>query len=76
MLVFYQIPMTDFRNFIEADTGKLHLPSWPIPKPNTDFIRSFGMVKRRRLGGLQGWVGENEICDSSRAVKFTSSSTQ
>ena len=73
MLVFYQIPMTDFRNFIESETGKLQLPSWPVPNPYSDFVRSFGMVKRRRLGGLDGWVGENEICDSSKAIKFSNS---
>ena len=31
-------------------------------------MRSFGGVRRRRGGGISGWVAESEFCDASRAV--------
>lgn len=37
-----------------------------------DFVRSFGSVRKRRLGGLTGWVGESSICEANRALRFVS----
>lgn len=70
MLIFVQFPIADIRLFTEAETGRLHSPLWPSPKPYQEFIRSFGIVRRRGKGGIQGWIGENEICDASHAIKI------
>jgi hypothetical protein len=35
-----------------------------------DFIRSFGIVRRRWSGGLGGWIGEADVCDARRALRF------
>ncbi len=69
MLVILQFPLADCRFLIENDTGKLALPSWPSPEPERDFIRSFGGVRMRYLGGLLGF-GESEICSARRAVRL------
>ena len=73
MILFLQIPITDIRLFIEQETGRIPLPLWPTPQPNDEFMRSFGAIQRREFGGIKGWVGENEICDSTNAVKLSQS---
>jgi hypothetical protein len=70
MIVFIQFPVTDIRNFLPVETGILAEPSWPAPKPYSQFVRYFGQVKRRGKGGVNGWVGENEICDAHNALKL------
>ncbi|MBN8580905.1 MAG: hypothetical protein J0L96_09550 [Anaerolineae bacterium] len=72
MLIFVQYPLADLRLFTGANTGRLQSPLWPVPKPYHEFVRSFGMVRKRGKGGIQGWIGENEICDAKHAVKFKS----
>lgn len=71
MLIFYQVPIADFRSFIQVDTGKLPKPFWPTPSPNIEFVRNFGEVRRRGKGGIDGWIGENEFCVAKNAVKFS-----
>ncbi len=72
MLIFVQYPLADLRLFAGTNTGRLQSPLWPVPKPYHEFVRSFGMVRKRGKGGIQGWIGENEICDAKHAVKFKS----
>jgi hypothetical protein len=36
----------------------------------SDFVRSFGVVKKRNLGGLRGWVGESTQCEAHHALKI------
>ncbi|MDQ5824358.1 MAG: hypothetical protein M3441_09130 [Chloroflexota bacterium] len=38
-------------------------------------MRYFGGIKRRRGGGINSWVGENEICEARRALRFGSDLT-
>lgn len=71
LLVEFQLPLVDCRFILERDIGKLSLPSWPSPEPETDFVRSFGGINARPFGGLPGW-GENEICNARRAVRLPS----
>jgi hypothetical protein len=35
-----------------------------------DFIRSFGVVRRRKLGPITGWTGESLFCDLKNLVRF------
>lgn len=36
-----------------------------------DFVRSFGIIRKRRLGGLRGWMGESALCEAGRALRFS-----
>jgi|GEM_PF-1863774 len=69
MLVIFQVPILDLRRFT-SDTGRLRKPTWPIPDPNLDFVRNSGAIAHRPLGGIQGWVGEDLICNAKKAVRF------
>jgi hypothetical protein len=46
----------------------------PLEQPDTpieyDFIRSFGVVRRRKLGPTTGWTGESLFCDLKNLVRF------
>lgn len=70
MIVFLQFPLADIRLFVGNNTGKLALPFWPSPSPYREFVRAFGSIKPRGKGGVRGWIGESEICDAGRAVRF------
>lgn len=70
MLITIQFPIVDSRKFVSNDTQRLAQPSWLLPTPNKDFVRSFGLIRRRPLGGLTGWVGENCICEADHAIRF------
>jgi hypothetical protein len=64
MLLYLQFPFTDIRLFASHEL-RLPRPFWPAPQ-EPEFIRSFGPIKPRGKGGVQGWVGENTICDAHR----------
>lgn len=70
MFVAFQFPFTDARPFLQDETYRLLSPSWPLPMPNAEFIRSFGVVKRRVKGGISDWPGENIYCGAARALRF------
>lgn len=70
MLLTIQFPFTDLRGFFKS-TGRLTKPGWPIPTPDDEFVRFFGAVRYRKLGGLSGWVGENEICEANRFMRLS-----
>ncbi|MHB8856138.1 MAG: hypothetical protein ACYC6K_05905 [Bellilinea sp.] len=70
MLFTIQFPIADSRKFLEIDTGMLNIPCWPTPIPDQDFIRYFGSVRQRKLGGIYGWIGESEICEAKRALRI------
>lgn len=46
----------------------------PLEQPDApieyDFIRSFGVVRRRKLGPTTGWTGESLFCDLKNLVRF------
>src|SRR4051812_23646936 len=50
----------------------LGLPNWPATRRDIDFVRSFGTIRKRDLGGLSSWVGEAEVCEAARALRFPS----
>lgn len=65
-----QYPFADLRSFIGEDAGRLNRPSFPIAEPGKDFIRSSGLVKYRRRGGVEEWAGEELYGDASLAFRF------
>lgn len=70
MLLSIQYPLADVRPFLPDEGGRLGLPTWPSGQVDSEFVRSFGGVKRRLRGGLAGWVGEGAHCYASRSVRF------
>ena len=73
MLVSIQFPLTDIRRFLHVNTGYISQPEWPSPvfspdhPGNAPFVRGFGQVEVRKLGGLAFW-GEDLVCDSPNFV--------
>jgi hypothetical protein len=76
MFVVVQFPFTDARPFLEVDTHRLGPSLWDLPRPNSDFIRSFGIFKRRLRGGIRDWSGEETFCRASRALRIEPPFTQ
>lgn len=70
MLIFAQFPITDIRQFDAQSNSKLVAPLWPAPIPYNEFMRTGGQIRSRQKGGVAGWMGESEICDVHRAVKY------
>jgi hypothetical protein len=71
MLFSIQFPLADARKFL--DQGERLGPAWPFPLPDYDFIRFFGAIRYRTLGGLAGWIGEDLICKADRALSISTS---
>ncbi|MDO8140979.1 MAG: hypothetical protein Q6358_05725 [Candidatus Brocadiales bacterium] len=71
MLISIQFPIADSRGFVE-NTGRLRKPLWPLPTPDKEFVRTYGAIRTRPGGGLDGWLGENEICEASRSIRLSS----
>lgn len=72
MLLSIQFTFADTRKFLE-NTGRLDVPGWPLPTPDSEFVRCFGSIRKRRRGGIEGWIGEDEVCEADRALRFCSS---
>ena len=72
MLLSLLFPFADSRRFL-ADAAVLASPNWPLPQVDTEFVRFFGPIRRREGGGLDTWVGENEVCRADRALQFITS---
>ena len=70
MLVCLQFPISDLRRFLDYPTGLLSVPSWPYPDHQKDFVRSFGPIRRRPLGGIPGWAQESRICEAHKSLRF------
>lgn len=70
MLTSIQFPLADSRAFVDGDVGLLTRPTWPSVFPDYDFVRFFGPVRRRRLGGFAGWIAEHAICHANKALRF------
>jgi hypothetical protein len=65
-----QHPFADLRGFLGAESGRLQRPSWPLAEPQRDFVRSSGLVKPRRRGGVDEWAGEELYGEAKLAVRF------
>jgi hypothetical protein len=70
MFLSLQFPIADCRAFLSSEPNLLGRPMWPSVSPDIDFVRSFGSIRKRKLGGLPGWVGETAICEATRALRF------
>jgi hypothetical protein len=70
VLFSIQFPFADSRAFLDEETGLLSRPTWPVPSADCEFVRFFGTIRSRKNGGLKGWVGENQVCEAERALRF------
>lgn len=70
MLITIQHPFADSRRFCPDSGPLVARPSWPAPQTG-QFVRNFGGVIERRLGGLEFW-GEDMLCDMSKGLYFKS----
>ncbi len=70
MLIVLQFPLADVRSFVTDDVKRLKKPVWSDLQPGRDFVRSFGLIRARRRGGLTGWVSEENLCIAERALRI------
>jgi hypothetical protein len=64
-------PVVDFRPLLTAaSASRLSRPNWPGANPEHDFVRSLGLVRMRRRGGVENWAGEDTYADASLAVRL------
>jgi hypothetical protein len=76
LFLVLQFPIADVRSFISANTYKLARPSWPIAQVKKEFVRYFGIVDRRKKGGLKNWTGEGVYSVAKNAFRFPSLESQ
>ncbi len=70
MFLAIQFPFADARGFLDEGGGRLSRPAWPLVNPGYDFLRSSGLVRPRRRGGVSDWAGEEIFSDAKRALRF------
>lgn len=70
MHLIFQYPIVDFRSILQDESLRLSQPAWPSPGMGNSFVRSFGRVKKRRLGGVSSWSAEEYYCDAHVSVKY------
>ncbi len=70
MVVAVQFPFSDARRFVSEETNRLLVPRWPLANAGSEFVRSFGQVRRRLRGGVENWSGEELYCVADRALHF------
>lgn len=72
MHLIFQFPIADLRP-LNTENLRLTRPYWPSPDiaEGKPFIRKFGQLKDRQLGGVSGWPSEEYYCDASLSVKYT-----
>ena len=69
MLFVWQLPFSDAR-LLSATGARLQAPDWPTPRMNSDFVRGFGPVLRRRRGGHEEFVDERVYAAADHALRF------
>lgn len=70
MLIVVQFPICDVRRFVDGDTGVLPRPNWWLAEADKDFVRSIGVIRKRRAGGQDNWIGEHKVCVADSALRF------
>lgn len=72
MLLSYHLPIIDLRSLLPNSCQKLDCPKWPLPQ-DKQFIRGFGMVHARNLGGDDYFGGGSRIFGAHGVIRFNSS---
>lgn len=71
MLLSYHLPILDLRSLLSNSSHKLDCPKWPLPQ-DKEFIRGFGMVDARNLGGDDYFGGGSRIFGAHGVMRFNS----
>lgn len=75
MLVSYHLPITDLRPFLGFPAWKIGIKNWS-PIDNPAFIKGFGPVRNRILGGDSYHGGGEKVCDASKGIRFETTDPQ
>jgi len=70
MFIVIQFPLADSRPFIDYETHRLNIPTWPLARPDEEFVRYAGPVKKRQKGGIKDWSGEDLYSRANRAIRL------
>ena len=71
MFLALQFPFADLREFLGPECGRLSGPKISSPEDlGKDFIRSSGLIRRRRKGGVKEWAGEELFASGQFALRF------
>ena len=72
MFLTMQFPIADTRPFLPESANLLPSPSWPLPQADRQFVRYFGLIRQRPLGGAGvHWMGDElYFCDARRAIRL------
>jgi hypothetical protein len=72
MYLTLQFPIADVRLFLRGDSVCLPSPNWPTPEADRQFVRFFGPVHQRLLGGSGvKWMGDElYYCDARKALRL------
>lgn len=68
VLLTLVFPIADLRGFADDGLGRLDRPDWRHPDTYRDFVRSFGPVRERMLGGGNDYLREGYFCDAHNAL--------
>jgi hypothetical protein len=66
--------MSDCRYFLgNLDEVRLRFPTWPYPNiySGRNFVHYASKVRERRNGGMDGFAGENYLCDLRRGLRIS-----
>jgi hypothetical protein len=72
MFLTLQFPFADVRRFFRGDDAYLRSPNWPTPEVDRQFVRYFGPVRNRLLGGSGAkWMGDELFyCNARHALRL------
>ena len=71
MFIVVQIPLVDLRLFLSRATGRLRAPFWRAPDlASPEFVRGFGVMRKRIKGEIYGIPGDVFYADAHRALRF------
>lgn len=60
MLLYIQFPFADSRKFLD-NTRRLNILGWPLPTPDTEFVRDIEGTIERKLSASRNKCLDNSI---------------
>lgn len=77
MLIVFQSPFADARDFVSTDTYHLKKPDWLNINPylRTDFIHRFGVIEKVRHKKID-WTSSDIFCRAKKAFSFDTLDTE
>lgn len=70
--VAIHLPLTDLRQLLSADSGRLGRPAWPDPEEGREFVRGVGVVQRLVDSSIPwDWRSPRSYVDASALIRLT-----